>query len=89
MAHQWWHNCLTVGDTTGEKIPLKLKEGKRGNAAALFRFPHDWSEEKRAEVSAQADKKFMELIDLFRQSQESIVYNPIQGEPTPIEEDGH
>jgi hypothetical protein len=86
MAHVWWHNCLTVGDDTGTKVPLKLREGKRGNAAALFRFPHGWTEEQRKEASALADQKFMELVSIFRQSQESITFNPMQGTPTPIDE---
>lgn len=86
MAHAWWHTCLTAGDDTGEKIPLKLREGKRGNLAALFRFPHDWDEAKQKEVAALADQKVMELLALFRQPQENIVYNPIQGAPTPLDE---
>jgi hypothetical protein len=89
MAHVWWHNCLTVGDDTGKKVPLKLREGKRGNASALFRFPHDWDEAKCKEVSAKADALFMELVGLFRQSQESIVFNPMQGTPSAIEEPPH
>lgn len=89
MAHVWWHNCLTVGDDTGQKIPIKLREGKRGNAAALFRFPHDWTEEQRKEASALADQKFMELAAIFRQSQESIVFNPMQGQPSPLPEEPH
>lgn len=91
MAHVWWHNCLTVGDDTGQKVPLKLREGKRGNAAALFRFPHDWTPEQCKAAAELADKKFMELAAIFRQSQESIVFNPMQGAPTalPEEEHGH
>lgn len=89
MAHAWWHSCLTIGDETGTKVPLKLKEGKRGNAAALFRFPHGWTEEQCKAASAEADKKFMELVAIFRQSQESIVFNPMQGVPTSLPEEGH
>lgn len=87
MSHEYWHWCLTVGDETGEKVSLRLKEGKRGNSCGLFRFPHGWTEEKRQEVTAEADKKVMELTELFRQPQESIVFNPMQGEPTPLPED--
>ena len=89
MAHVWWHNCLTIGDETGAKIPLKLREGKRGNAAALFRFPHDWTEEQCKAAAAQADQKFMELCAIFRQSQESIVFNPMQGTPSVLPEEPH
>ena len=86
MSHIWWHNCLTVGDDTGEKIPLKVREGKRGNSMSLFRFPHGWTEEQKKEASASADQKVMELAAIFRQPQESLVFNPIQGAPTELPE---
>ena len=86
MAHAWWHTCLTAGDDTGSKVPLKLREGKRGNLAALFRFPHSWTEEQCKEAGALADQKVMELLAIFRQPQESIVFNPMQGTPTALEE---
>ena len=86
MAHAWWHGCLTVGDPTGTKIPLKLKEGARGNVAALLRFPHHWTEEQRAEASKKLDALAMQMVEVVRQPQESIVFNPIQGEPSKIEE---
>lgn len=84
MAHVWWHNCLTIGDETGEKVPLKLKEGKRGNVAALLRFPHDWTEEQCHEASKKLDALAMQMVEVVRQPQESIVFNPMQGTPTPI-----
>jgi hypothetical protein len=84
MAHAWWHTCLTAGEDTGAKVPLKLREGKRGNLAALFRFPHHWDEAKQKEVAALADQKVMELLALFRQPQESIVFNPMQGAPSDL-----
>lgn len=89
MAHEWWHTCLTAGDDTGTKVPLKLREGKRGNVAALFRFPHDWTEEQRKSAAALADQKAMELVAIFRQSQESIVFNPMQGTPSALSEEPH
>lgn len=84
MAHVWWHNCITVGDDTGTKVPLKLKEGKRGNIACLLRFPHDWSEAQQAEASKKLDALAMQMIEVVRQSQESITFNPMQGAPTDI-----
>jgi len=84
MAHAWWHFCLTVGDETGEKIPLKLKEGKRGNACGLFRLPHDWTDEQQKEAIARADALAMDLVAIFRKPQESIVFNPMQGTPTVL-----
>lgn len=84
MAHAWWHFCLTVGDETGAKVPLKLKEGKRGNTCGLFRIPHDWTEEQAKANVELADQKVMELLAIFRQPQESIVFNPMQGAPTPL-----
>jgi hypothetical protein len=89
MAHAWWHTCLTAGDETGTKVPLKLKEGKRGNLAALFRFPHGWTEEQCNAAAAQADQKVLELVAIFRQSQENIVFNPMQGQPSEIPEEPH
>lgn len=89
MAHAWWHTCLTAGDDTGVKVPLKLREGKRGNVAALIRFPHSWTEEQCKAAAELADQKVMELLAIFRQPQESIVFNPMQGAPSPIEEPPH
>jgi hypothetical protein len=76
---------LTVGEPTGEKVPLKLKEGTRGNVAVLLRFPHHWTEEQRAEASKKLDALAMQMVEIVRQPQESIVFNPIQGEPTKLE----
>lgn len=87
MSHAYWHWCLTIGDETGEKVSLRLKEGKRGNSCGLFRFPHGWTEEQKIEARALGEKKVMELTEIFRQPQESIVFNPMQGEPTPLPED--
>jgi hypothetical protein len=84
MSHIWWHNCLTVGDDTGAKVPLRLREGKRGNIAALLRFPHNWTEEQRAEAGKKLDALAMQMVEVVRQPQESIVFNPIQGAPTEI-----
>lgn len=84
MSHEYWHWCLTVGDETGEKVPLKLKEGRRGNSCGLFRLPHDWTEEQKKEAIAAADTKVMELTAIFRQPQESLVFNPMQGTPTEL-----
>lgn len=84
MAHVWWHNCLTVGDPTGEKVPLKLTEGKRGNVAALLRFPHDWTEDQCREASKKLDALALQMVEVVRQPQESIVFNPMQGEPTKL-----
>lgn len=87
MAHVWWHNCLTIGDDTGTKIPLNVREGKRGNSMNLFRYPHGWTEEQKKEAAALADKKVMELVAIFREPQESIVFNPMQGAPTKLPEE--
>lgn len=84
MSHVFWHNCITVGDEVG-KVPLKLKEGSRGNVAALLRFPHDWNESQCKEASAKLDALAMAMVDVVRQPQESIMFNQIQGEPTPLE----
>lgn len=86
MAHVPWHFCITIGDETGEKVPLKLKEGKRGNTCGLVRLPHSWTDEEAKAKVALADQKVMELIEIFRQPQESIVFNPMQGTPSVIEE---
>jgi hypothetical protein len=87
VSHEYWHWCLTVGDDTGEKVPLKLKEGKRGNSCGLFRFPHGWTEEQKKAATDLANSKVMELADIFRQPQESLVFNPIQGQPTLLPDD--
>lgn len=88
MPHVFWHTCLTVGNETGVKVPLKLKEGTRGNVAALLRFPHSWTEDQCHEAAKKLDALAMQMVEVVRQSQESIVYNPMQGEPTPLEEPG-
>ncbi len=85
MAHVWWHTCLTVGDDTGSRIPLKLREGTRGNVAALLRFPHDWTDAQCADASKKLDALAMQMVEVVRQPQESIVYNPMQGEPTALD----
>lgn len=84
MSHAWWHTCLTAGDDTGAKVPLSLREGKRGNVAALIRFPHEWTPDQCKAASELADQKVMELLAIFRQPQESIVFNPMQGKPTVL-----
>lgn len=84
MAHAWWHTCITVGDPTGGAPKLKVPEGKRGNHMALFRIPHTWTEEEAKAKLARADEISLELVNLFRQPQESIVFNPIQGAPTAL-----
>lgn len=89
MAHVWWHHCLTVGEPTGEKIPLKLKEGVRGNVSALLRFPHHWTEEQCKEASKKLDSLAMQMVEVVRQSQESIVFNPMQGTPSALPEEPH
>ena len=81
MAHQWWHNCITVGDEVGA-VPLKLKEGSRGNVACLLRFPHEWTDEQCHEASKKLDALAMEMVEVVRQPQESIGFNPMQGKPT-------
>lgn len=84
VSHAWWHTCITVGEPTGTKVPLKLPEGKRGNVAALIRFPHEWTTEQCKAAAELADQKVMELLAIFRQPQESIVFNPMQGTPTKL-----
>lgn len=84
MAHVWWHNCLTVGAPTGVKVPLKLTEGSRGNLAALLRFPHDWSADQCAEASKKLDALALAMVEVVRQPQESIVFNPMQGTPSEL-----
>ena len=86
MAHVWWHTCLTAGDPTGGTPQVKVPEGKRGNVMALFRIPHDWSEGQKKAALDRADDLVMELVDLFRQPNENIVFNPMQGKPTPIDD---
>jgi len=75
---------LTAGDDTGQTIPMKLREGTRGNVAALLRFPHGWSPAECAEASKKLDSLAMQMVDVVRQPQESIVFNPMQGTPTEI-----
>ena len=84
MSHVWWHNCLTVGEPTGKEPEIKVPEGKRGNSMNLFRYPPGWTEDQKKEADALADQKVMELAAIFRQPQESLVFNPIQGKPTPL-----
>lgn len=84
MSHAWWHTCITVGEPTGTKVPLKLPEGKRGNVAALIRFPHEWTEEQQKEARAKLDALALQMVDVLRQPQESITFNPIQGAPTEL-----
>jgi hypothetical protein len=84
MAHAWWHNCLTIGKDTGAKVPLKLTEGSRGNLAVLLRFPHDWTETQCVEASKKLDALALQMVEVVRQPQESIVFNPMQGTPTPL-----
>lgn len=86
MAHVWWHTCITAGEPTGEKVPLKLVEGKRGNIAALLRFPHDWTDSQVAAAKIELDGLAMQMLDVVRQPQESIKFNPMQGTPTPIDD---
>jgi hypothetical protein len=80
MAHVWWHNCLTVGDSAGE-IPLKLKAGKRGAGTNAFALPHGLTKEQEAALKKAADAKYLELVNLFRQPQESIVFHPVPDPP--------
>lgn len=84
MAHVWWHNCLTVGEETGARIPVKVPEGKRGNVMALLRFPHDWTEQQRQEASKKLDALALAMVEVVRQPQESIVFNPMQGNPSDV-----
>lgn len=80
MAHAWWHTCFTIGEEAG-KIPIKLKAGKRGAGTAAFELPHGLTQEQEAALKKAADQKCMELIELFRSSQESIVFHPVPDPP--------
>lgn len=80
MAHAWWHTCFTIGSEVG-KIPLKLKAGNRGAGTAGFALPHGLTEEQELAIMKTADQKVMELIELFRGSQESIIFHPV---PDPL-----
>lgn len=76
MAHAWWHTCFTIGNEVG-KIPLKLKAGSRGAGTAGFELPHGLTVEQEAEIKKAADQKVLELVELFRGSQESITFHPV------------
>jgi hypothetical protein len=80
MPHVFWHTCLTVGESAGE-IPINLKAGKRGAGTAAFAMPHGLTKEQEAALKKAADAKFMELVNLFRESQESIVFHPVPDPP--------
>lgn len=85
MAHAWWHTCSRVGEDAGE-IPIKLKAGKRGAGTAAFALPHGLTKGEEDEIKKAADQKWMELIALFRGSQESITFYPV---PDPPEQSDH
>lgn len=65
MAHVWWHNCLTVGDSVGE-VPLNLKAGSRGAGTNAFKLPHGLTKEQELAIKKAADQKYFELVELFR-----------------------
>ena len=76
MAHVWWHTCVTVGEDAG-KIPIKLNAGSRGAGTAAFQLPHGLTKDQESALKKAADIKWMELIELFRESQESIKFHPV------------
>ena len=80
MSHVWWHTCVTVGESAGE-IPIALKAGKRGAGTAAFALPHGLTKDQEAELKKAADQKWLELVNLFRESQESIVFHPVPDPP--------
>jgi hypothetical protein len=84
MSHVWWHNCITVGDDTGAAIPLKVREGKRGNLMGLLRIPHGKTDDEAAAIIKQLDSLAIQMVNLVREPQENIVFNPMQGKPTPL-----
>lgn len=80
MSHVWWHNCFTIGDSAGE-IPVNLKAGKRGAGTNAFALPDGLTKEQQVALMRAADQKAMELINLFRSPQESIVFHPVPDPP--------
>ena len=80
MSHVWWHTCVTVGESAGE-IPISLKAGKRGAGTAAFALPHGLTKEQEAAIKKEADDLWLQLVNLFRDSQESILFHPVPDPP--------
>lgn len=86
MPHVWWHVCATIGEPTGAQIPVQVPEGQRGNIMGLIRFDHSIPDEMQAAKRKRLDSLIMQIIEEMRMPQESIVFNPIQGQPTPAKD---
>lgn len=86
MPHVWWHVCATVGAPTGAEIPLKVPEGQRGNFMALLRFDHSVPDDQIPGKRKVLDALMMQMLEVVRQPNESIVFNPMQGQPTPAKD---
>ena len=86
MPHVWWHVCMTIGDPTGAQIPVKVPEGQRGNLMGLIRYDHSLTDAEIAAKRQKLDALAMEIAEVLRMPQESIVFHAIQGQPTPAKD---
>ena len=51
---------------------------------ALLRFPDTWTKDQQEAAEYKLNQLAMAMLEVVRQPQENVVFNPIQGKPTPV-----